>query len=174
VDRRTFLLLGAGAVGLAGCTSGPVEPGPRPPASTAPTPSDPDVRLRDEVAASEAALIAAYRSAIAASPTLVTALTPFLLQHEEHVARVAPEIEAAPSGSPDARPEASPAGSPVPDDRDTLAHLADLEAQAHEQRASACDGAQEPGLARDLCLIAASEAQHAAALTRLARAGSAR
>ena len=54
----------------------------------------------------------------------------------------------------------------------TLAELAAAEAAAQRQRAAACDGAADPALARDLCLIAASEAQHAAALERLAAQGS--
>jgi hypothetical protein len=49
-----------------------------------------------------------------------------------------------------------------------LTGLADAESAAQAQRATACDGAQDPGLARDLCLIAASEAQHAEALDVLA------
>jgi hypothetical protein len=46
--------------------------------------------------------------------------------------------------------------------------LAAAESAAQAQRATACDGASDPGLARDLCLIAASEAQHAAVLADFA------
>ena len=89
MERRTFLVLTAAAVGLAGCTSDPSEPAPTgPPASTAP--SDPDARLRAEVAASEVALIAAYRAAIQANPELAEDLAPFVAQHEAHLDRVAP------------------------------------------------------------------------------------
>jgi hypothetical protein len=52
-----------------------------------------------------------------------------------------------------------------------LAALADAESAAQAQRAAACDGAQDPALARDLCLIAASEAQHSSALATLADQG---
>jgi hypothetical protein len=52
-----------------------------------------------------------------------------------------------------------------------LAALVDAETAAQAQRAAACDGAQDPVLVRELCLIAASEAQHATALEALAAAG---
>jgi hypothetical protein len=211
VERRTFLVLGAAAVGLAGCTSDTSEPGPPSAQATTAAPSDPDARIREEVAASEVALIAAYRSAIGANPDLAADLEPFLAQHEAHLARVAPgfvsdvgtpvastspsasgppigEPSAAgdpgtspsgslgagtsPSGSPDAGTASS--GSPNSGASSVVAELAAAESAAQAQRATACDGAQDPGLARDLCLIAASEAQHAAALDDLGerRAGS--
>jgi mannitol/fructose-specific phosphotransferase system IIA component len=47
--------------------------------------------------------------------------------------------------------------------------LAELEAEATLQRIRACNGASDPDLARVLCLIAASEAQHAEVLDDLAR-----
>jgi hypothetical protein len=241
VERRTFLVLGAAAVGLAGCTSDTSEPGPPSAQATTAAPSDPDARIREEVAASEVALIAAYRSAIGANPDLAADLEPFLAQHEAHLARVAPgfvsdvgtpvastspsasgppigepsaagdpgtspsdslgagtspsgsrgagtassgSIDAgtSPSGSPDAgtSPSGSPdagtasSGSPKPGASSVVAELAAAESAAQAQRATACHGAQDPGLARDLCLIAASEAQHAAALDDLGerRAGS--
>ena len=221
MERRTFLVLGAAAVGLAGCTSDTSEPGPPSAQATTAAPSDPDARIREEVAASEVALIAAYRSAIGANPDLAADLEPFLAQHEAHLARVAPgfvsdvgtpvastspsasgppigEPSAAgdpgtspsdspgagtsPSGSPDAgtSPTGSPgagtasSGSPNSGASSVVAELAAAESAAQAQRATACDGAQDPGLARDLCLIAASEAQHAAALDDLGerRAGS--
>jgi hypothetical protein len=177
VERRTFLVLSAAAVGLAGCTSDSSEPGP--PSAPAPTrpPSDPDARVRDEVAASEIALVAAYRSAIATSPELAADLEPFVAQHEAHVARVAPGFatSSTPSGSASMRgsasasanPSGSASASPSASARsvaDTLSALAAAESAAQVQRATACDAAQGPALARELCLIAASEAQHAAAL----------
>ncbi len=210
MERRTFLVLGAAAVGLAGCTSNATEPGPpSAPASPIP-PEDPDARLREEVAASEVALIVAYRSAIEANPELAASLGPFLAHHEAHLTRVAPGFsrgsgtsvasespsapsrptggssdaddaapsasldatssgspeDAAPSGSPDA--SAAPSGSPEERASSVVSELAAAESAAHDQRATACDGAKDPGLARDLCLIAASEAQHAAALDDLA------
>ncbi len=203
MERRTFLVLTAAAVGLAGCTSDPPEPAPTgPPASTAP--SDPDARLRAEVAASEVALIAAYRAAIQANPELAADLAPFVAQHQAHLDRVAPgfagggdvgggSTSGPEAGSPTApgfdspptaatpptgslSPTASPSGSadetPEASAASVLAGLAEAESAAQAERATACDGAQDPGLARDLCLIAASEAQHAAALEVLAAEGS--
>jgi hypothetical protein len=209
VERRTFLVLSAAAVGLAGCTSDPSEPGPPSAPATTAAPSDPDARIREDVAASEVALIAAYRSAIGANPDLAGDLAPFLTQHQAHLARVAPGLVAdvgpplasmsasgSPSGEPSAAGEpnaaatgsseagASPSGFPESGDSPSgsprassspsgssdagaasvVAELAAAESAAQAQRATACDGAQNPGLARDLCLIAASEAQHAAAL----------
>ena len=188
MERRTFLVLSAAAVGLAGCTSESSEPGPPSAPATTAAPRDPDARMREEVAASEVALIAAYRSAIGADPELAADLAPFLAQHEAHLDRVAPGF-AAGGGTPSAStstslspsPSASPSGSGGPtaspsgatdtseaSASSVLAGLAEAETVAQAQRATACDGAQDPGLARDLCLIAASEAQHAAALEALA------
>ena len=170
MERRTFLVLGAMAVGLTGCTLGTVEPDPTSSPPRSPAPTDPDSRLRDEVAASEVALIAAYRAAIESTPELAADLEPFLAHHEQHLARVAPGFPVGP-----ASPSASTSGSSEPSDTSvgkTLADLAAAEAAAQTQRAAACDGAADPALARDLCLIAASEAQHAAALERLAAQGS--
>ncbi len=70
--------------------------------------------------------------------------------------------------SPGAEPEATESAAPGPDPGAVLAALFEAERTARRQRVSACDGAVDPGLARDLCLIAASEAQHAAALRDLA------
>lgn len=170
-----FLVLSAAAVGLAGCTSESSEAGP-PSAPASAAPRDPDARIREEVAASEVALIAAYRSAIGAHPELAADLGPFLVQHEAHLARVAPGFvsdvatpvgSASASASPSSSSESSEAGA-----SSVLAELAAAESAAQAQRATACDAAQYPGLARDLCLIAASEAQHAAALDDLGARGS--
>jgi hypothetical protein len=192
VERRTFLVLTATAVGLAGCTTDPPEPAPPgPPASRAP--SDPDARLRAEVAASEVALIAAHRAAIQANPELADDLAPFVVQHQAHLDRVVPGFaggggtpSASTTNSLSASPTASPSGSAGPTTSPSgttdetseasassvLAALADAESAAQAERATACDGAQDPGLARDLCLIAASEAQHATTLEVLAATGS--
>jgi hypothetical protein len=188
VERRTFLVLGAAAVGLAGCTSDPSEPVPPSAPAVSSAPRDPDARLREEVATSEVALIAAYRSAIRAAPELASDLAPFVAQHEAHLARVAPgyaeggeEASASVSPPPDSpSPSGAPTGSPPGSDDATpverapsvLIVLAQAEAAAQAQRAAACDAAQDPGLARELCLVAASEAQHATALEVLAAGGS--
>jgi hypothetical protein len=207
VERRTFLALGAAAVGLAGCTSDPAEPDGTPTPTAPDVQRDPDAALRDEVAASEIALIAAYRSALEAHPDLSGDLAPFLAHHEAHLARVSPGSTAgagtppastshdgstsprssglaspAPSGSPSGPASGGPAASDAPQgssapDVDaqpssaaarSLAMLAASESLARAQRAAACDRAVDPGLARDLCLVAASEAQHAALLDGLA------
>jgi hypothetical protein len=196
VERRTFLALGVTVLGLAGCTQEPpsdVEGGslpPRPPAQ------DPGAGLRGAVAASEVALIAEYRAALAAHPDLAPELGPLVAHHEAHLARVAPDpanpsgVPASPGSSPGSSaapgaptiPSASDAADPSssdpaaeastdpgaepdstaePDSRaETLGGLAAAEAAAHRDRVAACDAAEDSGLARDLCLIAASEAQH--------------
>ena len=66
--------------------------------------------------------------------------------------------------SPSGSASASPPEASAPSAADTLSALAAAETAAQAQRATACDAAQGPALARDLCLIAASEAQHASAL----------
>lgn len=192
VERRRFLALGATAVALAGCTGQSSQPGP-PSAPAAPTtPGDPDASLREEVAASEGALIVAYRSAIATFPALAADLEPLLAHHEEHLARVAPGFVAgtaspgtsqAPSSLPSSGSSptgssssgSSPTGSTSSGSsspRAVLVELATAESAANAQRATSCDGAQDPALARDLCLIAASEGQHASVLEGLAAGGS--
>lgn len=202
VERRTFLALGVTALGLVGCTgelpAGPEggSPPPRQPAE------DPDSALRARVAASEAALVARYRDALAMHADLVAELGPFLAHHEAHLARVAPgaaSASAAPStvtptpeessdGNQPASPSASASGAPPggdtavsaspgasdPDSRAAaVAGLAEAEGVAHRDRVDACDAAENAGLARDLCLIAASEAQHESALTALQERASA-
>ena len=167
-----FLALGAATLGLAGCTGQSPQPGPSSAPTTPSTPDDPDAALRAEVAASEGALIAAYRAAIAADPQLAADLGPFLAHHEEHLARIAPGSTSArtpaASGSPNGSgsPEGSP--PPLPSIAETVAALASAERIAQAQRATACNRVVDPGLARDLCLAAASEAQHAALLEGLA------
>jgi hypothetical protein len=166
VERRTFLALGVAALGLAGCTGdrpsdaeGESQP-PRPPAQ------DPDAALRERVAASEAALIAAYRAALAAHPDLAPELEPFVAHHEAHLARVAADL-ANPSAPPGASPTASDGDRDPGSVAATLERLAEAEAAALRDRVAACDAATNSVLARDLCLIAASEAQHQADLAAL-------
>jgi hypothetical protein len=233
VERRTFLVLGAAAVGLAGCTQD--APPPDVPTTTRPARKDPDEALRTQVARAEAGLIVAYRQAISRQPDLEPELAVILTHHEAHLARVEPDEDAAaelvrgsaaasgaspeasaagPTASPEASaagptasPEASGAGSkatpqasssdlgqslesaaagqpaapepPTPSSAspsttgqveeatDVLARLGAAEAEALEERTSACDAARSAVLARDLCLIAASEAQHESLLGSL-------
>ncbi len=196
VDRRTFLVLTAGAVATAGCTSRSAEPAPPP--SAPPRDRDPDAGLRQRVAEAEQALITAYQGALARDPGLLTTLGPILRQHEAHRARVAPgwvpppatrTAEPSSPQSPAVLPSADPAdpASPSPTGpggtgdpttgsapgattrSGTLAALAAAEAAARGERIAACDAALDPTLARDLCLIGASEAQHATVLERAAR-----
>jgi len=190
VERRTFLALCAAALGLAGCTDDEPLPTPSATPTPSPAPTDPDAATRAAVAESEADLVRAYRAAIAAVPALATVLSPWLAHHEEHLDRVSPgatvpadpvassgsEAGAGPEAgaSPGARTsagaeaEATESAAPGQDPGAVLAALFEAERTARRQRVSACDGAVDPGLARDLCLIAASEAQHAAALRGLA------
>ena len=169
MDRRRFLVLSASALGLAGCTSDIDQPTPAPsPPEPAPA-EDVDAALRERVAASELALIAAYRGAIAEFPERARTLADLLAQHEAHLARVAPDMAppAEPSAAASAPASASaPAGqgdaAPI-----TLKALARAEAAAQAQHVASCDAAQDPALARDLCLMAASEAQHVAVLDTL-------
>ncbi len=171
MDRRRFLGFGAAALVLAGCTDAPDDP-IRPTASA--QDQDPDATVRAEVAASEAALIGAYRDLIAAAPERASTLDPLLAQHEQHLARVAPQIPASgadtdegASATVSPEPAASDGpGNPAPDEVG-LAELAGLQARAVAQRTRACDAASDPQLARDLCFIAASEAQHAEFLAGL-------
>jgi hypothetical protein len=187
VERRTFLVLGAAALGLAGCTSDRTDPPPPSAPAVSSAPTDPDAQLRDEVAASEVALIAAYRAALQSAPELAADLAPFVAHHEAHLERVAPgypgsgdgsafpSASGSPSGSGPGSGAASPSGAAEgtsgPSAASVLAALVDAEKAAQAQRAAACDGAQDPVLVRELCLIAASEAQHATALQALAAAG---
>lgn len=75
-----------------------------------------------------------------------------------------PSAAASATDAPAETPTDSP---PTRSRRKTLTGLADAESLALAERTSACDSAQGPALARDLCLIAASEAQHAQALLDL-------
>ncbi|HEX6888064.1 MAG TPA: hypothetical protein VF143_08150 [Candidatus Nanopelagicales bacterium] len=193
MERRDFLVLG-GALALGACTPA-TRPTPPPPSEPA---SDPDADLRAATAASELALIAAYRTAITAFPELGSQLRPLAAQHESHLAAIDPAAasgaaSAAPGtsspGSAALGPVASPAssgGTSTPSSEDRVAEgsapaagdgppawtaaqaltaLAEEESAAQQQRATACDGVQEAALARVLCLVAASEGQHAVVLT---------
>jgi hypothetical protein len=196
VDRRRFLVLAAGMVGmgatstsLAGCTAGTRDPAPDPP-GPAPVPrspvADPDADLRAAVAVTEMALIGQYRRTIEAFPERAAELGALMVQHEEHLSRVAPEA-VAPSQAPSPQPAESPqtaagpepdpspvgslAPSPASEPAPTLARLAAAETAARAEHINSCDAAADPALARDLCLMAASEAQHAVVLADLRRRG---
>ena len=178
MDRRTFLAIGAVALATAGCTA--EDPDGLEPAPSAPTTQDPDAAIRRRVAGAEAALIDSYRRALQADPALAGVVGPLIRQHEQHLALVAAGGTAAPTPSASGAaapsdttttsteaPTASTTPTP-PDPARLLADLAAEESAARDHRIAACDGATDPGLARLLCLIGASEAQHARVLERAA------
>ncbi|MGB7979585.1 MAG: hypothetical protein WCF36_02200 [Candidatus Nanopelagicales bacterium] len=150
MDRRTFLGVSAAVLALTGCTGDPTGPVPPP---MPPGAQDPDETVRAEVAAAEIGLIGSYRDLIAREPARAAELGPLLAHHEEHLALVAPGVQAPAPGVQ--APTASSAGAGT-----SLADLVRAETAAVGQRTTACDGALDAGLARDLCRIAASEAQH--------------
>lgn len=176
MDRRRFLMLCAGAIGLAGgaaglagCTSEPT-PGPTDPPTDSPTPEqvDPDADVRAAAAKSEVALLAAYARALADHPEMDEQLRPLMAHHEAHLDRLAPgatpaQVETRPSSPAAGSPSAAP-----PSPGSTLSRLANAEGKAARSRGKGSQRATATDLARDLCLIAASEAQHRAILTRLA------
>ncbi len=158
MDRRTFLGVSAAVLALTGCTGDSTDPIR---AGVAPGSQDPDEAVRAQVAASEIGLIGAYQALIAREPQRAAELGPLLAHHEEHLALVAPGMS-APAVSSEVPTDGSPAPSDSPTPADTsLAGLVRAETAAVGQRTQACEAALDAGLARNLCLIAASEAQHA-------------
>ncbi len=155
MDRRRFLALAAGALGMAGCTD-PAAPQPDVVAPTAPGPTDRDAALREAAVATELALITGYREVIDALADPPPQLRLFLADHLEHLARMSPEQALPMTASPVA-------------DRPSVRRLQRLEVRARKQHVDGCDAAGDPGLARDLCLMAGSEAQHATLLPALRR-----
>jgi hypothetical protein len=128
---------------------------------TRPRPA-PDVAVLRGAIGTERALMARYRSALAASPGLAGTLGPLLAQHYEHLARLtAMLIEPSGAGdTPSASPSVSvPAGAGSP----SAATLAALEAD--ETAAASAQAGRlvmaPPALAQLLASIAASEASHA-------------
>lgn len=149
VTRRTALGLAgvAAAQFVVACSSTP-EPG-------ASTSTDPDASVREEQAAAEDALIAAYDTALALGPepTIAALLTTLRDQHIAHRGALLPEPSSPPS---------SPAsGTARAVDLDGLIAL---ERAAARERRAACVEASSADLTRLLALICASEASHATAL----------
>ena len=146
ISRRAVLI---GATGIAGagiltaCTTG-AEP------STAA--ADP---VSAEVAGAEQSLIAQYQAFITAFPEMSADLTPLLEQHADHAKAIG--VKATATSAPVAAADA----------RTAIAVLADAERAAAKARRASCVAATDQGLARLVALIAASEASHAPALTRL-------
>ena len=146
MSRRAVLAAGAGIAGagvLAACGDSTAAPGPA------------DDPVATEVAGAEQALIAQYQAFIAAFPQLSVELTPILDQHADHLKALGVTITST----------AAPVAASDP--RTAVAVLADAEREAAKARRTSCVAATNPELARLLALIAASEASHAPALTRM-------
>jgi hypothetical protein len=130
----------------------------------------PDVAVLHHAIATEQALIARYRAALAGSPGLAGTLGPLLGQHREHLARLTSMliVPATPRATP--RPSRSaPAGAARPRAA-TLAALEAAETDAASSLVRRLDLAP-PALAQLLASIAASEASHALLLRRDGAAG---
>ena len=154
--RRSVLAAAAAAVPLlaAGCKGvGGLGTLPRP---------RPDVAVLRAAIGNEQALIARYRSALAAAPALKDILDPVLGQHQAHLAALRSRL-IGPAATPHpARP--SPAATTGgADQASTLAALAAAEQAAAGRLVSRLTVAS-PSLAQLLASISASEASHAALL----------
>jgi len=146
MSRRAVLAVGAGIAGagvLGACGDSTAASGPA---------NDP---VATEVAGAEQALIAQYQAFIAAFPQLSLELTPILDQHADHLKSLGVTITST----------AAPVGASDP--RTAIAVLADAEREAAKARRTSCVAATNPELTRLLALIAASEASHAPALTKM-------
>lgn len=175
VGRRRLLLAAAAlplaAGGLAACTGGGSDAAPSSPSPGAP--DDPDLALRQQVWADEAALLAAYDATLEAHPDLAGRLSPLRAQHLAH--RDATGVTgpsgaasggAAASGAGGASGSAGGSDAAVPSSRRAaVAALAALERKAAAARTDSCGRATSGELARVLALVSASEAAHAAALS---------
>lgn len=116
---------------------------------------DSDDQVRDSVAIAEATLIASYNQVIATFPELAEQLQPFLEQHIEH--RSAMNVgEATPDNAAVIAAPASQAKA--------LRQLRKAEREAAVARGVSAEAASSQDLVRTLTLVAASEAQHGAAL----------
>jgi hypothetical protein len=146
ISRRAVLITATGIAGagiLTGCGGG---------TEISAAAADP---VSTEVAAAEQSLIAQYQTFITAFPELSAELTPLLDQHADHARAIG--VKAPASTAPVAAADA----------RTAIAVLADIEREAAKARRASCVAATDPELARIVALIAASEASHAPALTRL-------
>jgi hypothetical protein len=148
LTRRQGLLfaLALPVATAAGCSSEAAPPVP-------PSPSGVD---EDATVVDEQALIGRYEATAAAHPALAEALAPLADQHRAHLAAL---------GSPDA-PGRPPTEVPALPSA-ALAALVQAERSASRQRIDACVAAESGDRARLLAFIAASEAGHVAALTRI-------
>lgn len=155
ITRRQGLLAAAvlGSAGLLAACSSSSEP-------EEPTPTPSPTGAMDESAASERNLVTQYDQVIAALPTLAAALSPLRAQHADHLAALTGEPVAPASEQASA---VASSGGPVTA-KSAVRTLIAAERAAARQRIEACVAATEPGLARTLAFIAASEASHIPAL----------
>lgn len=164
ITRRQGLLAVAvvGSAGLvAACTTSSEPDVPSP----TPSPTGPI----DESAAGERSLLTQYDQVIAALPALAAALSPLRAQHADHLAALTGEPAAATATSPASAVATAAASSTGPvTAKSAVRTLIAAERAAARQRIEACVAATEPGLARTLAFIAASEASHIPALKDVA------
>ncbi len=142
-----------GPVGLlAACTSDAAPDEPLPSASP--------LSIAAATASAELELVALYAAVAAAFPDLAASLAPIGAQHQSHADAVA--------GGGTSEPSASPTPIAVPGTRSqALDLLVASERRAMRERIDACVAADEPGLARTLAFLGASEASHIPALRDL-------
>jgi hypothetical protein len=149
---RRAVLASAGALALAGCVGSTDEPAPRP---------DPDLRLRDRVAAEIDGLVGAYAAATEAFPGLTDRLAPLAAEHQAHVTALRGPV---PSSSPTTGTSTPPPATAVPGSGvATVRWLAGLERRAARRRARQTATAG-PDLARLLAAVGACESVHAVLL----------
>lgn len=148
--REGLLALAAiGPIGLLAACGGDDEPAPA-------TPTEPPATISTAVAEQEQALVARYDATIAAFPDLASPLQAIRDQHSQHAIALDPQSTT------------SPAKVEVPEGVNrAIAALVTAETRASRQRIDACVEADDPGLARLLTFIAASESSHVPALRDL-------
>jgi hypothetical protein len=147
VSRRMVLGGIVAAAALAGCGSDTEEPVST--ETSQPTPVD-------QVALSEATLIAVYSAVSAAHPTLAESLAPIADQHREHLVALGyPELPSVPTQQ-SAQNRSS-----------AIEQCISAEIRAAEARQASCQSTEDPEMVRLLAIIAASEASHAPELERL-------
>ncbi len=164
--RRSVLAAGAAAVPLlaAGCKGVRV-------LGTPPKPSR-EVGVLDEAISAEQVMIARYRSAVNASPSLAGTLRPLLAQHQAHLAALQARL-IVPPGAPATTalattgPAATGSATPEPASPGTPATTLPALAAAEDAAAATFTtllAAVSPSLAQLLASVAASEASHAVLL----------
>jgi hypothetical protein len=153
---RRAVLVSAGALAVSGCLGPTDEPTPRP---------DPDLRLRDRVAAEVDELVRSYAAATAAFPALADRLTPLAAEHQAHAAALrGPRSGSSPTAAPSGSPGATSPAPAVPGSAGaTVTWLAGLERRAARRRARQA-GSAGRDLARLLASVGACESVHAVLL----------